>query len=315
MQIRLADIRRAETVVRRFFPPTPLIEAPRLSARFGTPVALKLDCYTPIRAFKLRGALVKIESLDEAGITGGVVTASAGNHGLAVARAARLFGRPAVICVPEGANPQKVALIEQEGARVIIGGRDYQAAYERCLQIGASEGLTEVHAYDDPFIITGQGTLGLELLDSGHPFDTVLVGIGGGGLISGLATAIKAVRPEVRVIGVQPEGADSMIRSLEAGHIVELEQVQTIADGLGARKPGRYTYAMTAGQVDAVLSVSDQDLLQALQVLLREERIIAEPAGAAGLAALLRYGIANLGRVLVIISGANVSDAVLAQIL
>jgi len=311
--IELEQFRQAETVVRRFFPPTPVISASRMSARLGTPVSFKLECFTPIRTFKIRGALVKLQSLVDAGMTGGVVTASAGNHGLAVARAARLFGRPAVICVPDGANPQKKALIEAEGARVIEHGRDYQAAFENCLRIGREDGLALVHAYDDPFVIAGQGTIALEL--AGYEFDTVLTGIGGGGLISGVAGAIKALRPEVRVIGVQPAGADSMLRSVKAGRIVELDRVDTIADGLGARKPGEHTLAMTTRYVDRLLPVTDDELLAAMRFLLHEERIVSEPAGAAGAAALLKHGATGLGRVMVLLTGANIADSVLQRIL
>lgn len=309
------ELRAAEAVVRRFFPPTPVVPAPRLSQRVGTPVLLKMEAFTPIRVFKLRGALVKLQHLEAAGIGGGVVTASAGNHGLAVARAARLFNRPATICVPESANPQKVALIEAEGARVVKHGHDYQDAFDNATRIAAAEGLTIVHAYDDPYVIAGQGTVGLELADSDHGFDTVLMGIGGGGLISGVAAALKQLRPGVRIIGVQPEGADSMVRSRSAGSIVELDRVVTIADGLGARKPGPHTFAHVEEYVDDLLRVSDDDLLAACRFLLHEERIVVEPAGAAGTAALLRHGAAGLGRVVVLASGANISDAVFQQIL
>ncbi|HYG59692.1 MAG TPA: threonine/serine dehydratase [Symbiobacteriaceae bacterium] len=313
--LTISDFKRAEEVVRRYFPPTPVIFAPRLSERLGTPVHLKLDCFTPVRTFKIRGALNKVQHLTDAGITGGVVTASAGNHGLAVARAARLFGRPAVICVPEGANPQKKALIEAEGARVVESGRDYQAAFENCLRIGQEEGLSLVHAYDDPSVIAGQGTIGLELVSAGLEFDTVVMGIGGGGLIAGVAAVLKTLKPEVQVIGVQPEGADSMIRSVRAGEVVALEKVTTIADGLGARKPGEHTLSMTRQFVNDLLPVSDDDLWAAMRCLLHEERIVAEPAGAAGTAALMRYGATGMGRVVILVSGANIADAVFQRIL
>lgn len=307
----LERIRAAEQVVRRFFPPTPYLYARRLSNRLGFPVHLKLDCFTPIRTFKLRGALVKLQALQDAGVSGGVVTASAGNHGLAVARAARLFGRPALVAVPETANPQKVEAIAAEGAEVIHHGVDYQAAYEESLRIGVERGWTHVHAYDDLDIIAGQGTLGMELEEC----DAFLCGIGGGGLIAGAAAALKARFPGVRIIGVQPDGADSMARSLEAGQVTAVEKVQTIADGLGARFPGQHTFAMTTQYVDQVVRVSDQDLLEALRLLLREERVVAEPAGVAGLAALLRYPGLATGRVTVGITGGNVSDEVLARIM
>ena len=313
--LTVEDFRRAEQVVRRFFPATPVVSAPRLSEKVGAPVSLKLECFTPIRTFKIRGALNKVQALVEAGVTGGVITASAGNHGLAVARAAREFGRPATICVPDGANPQKKALIEAEGARVVEHGVDYQAAFENCVRIGQAEGLALVHAYDDPHVIAGQGTVALELADSGLPFDTVIMGIGGGGLIGGVAAALKALKPEVRIIGVQPEGADSMLRSVKAGQIVELEKVATIADGLGARKPGVHTLPLAQQHVDGLLSVSDDDLWDAMRYLLHEERIVAEPAGAAGVAALLRYGARDLGRTVALVSGANIADSVFQRIL
>ncbi|HWI65563.1 MAG TPA: threonine/serine dehydratase [Symbiobacteriaceae bacterium] len=311
--MNLEQFRRAEAVVRRYFPPTPVVSAPRLSERLGTTVSFKLECFTPIRTFKIRGALVKLQSLVDAGVEGGVVTASAGNHGLAVARAARLFGRPAVICVPDGANPQKKALIEAEGARVVEHGVDYQAAFENCLRIGREEGLSLVHAYDDPHVIAGQGSIALELAD--FDFDTIVTGIGGGGLISGVAAAIKLLKPSVRVIGVQPEGADSMLRSVQAGRIVELERVTTIADGLGARKPGEHTLAMTTRYADRLLPVTDDDLWDAMRFLLHEERLVAEPAGAAGTAALLKHGAEGLGRTMVLLTGANIADAVFQRIL
>jgi threonine dehydratase len=311
--VTLADVRRAEAVVRRYFPPPPCLTAPRLGARLGAEVLLKLESMTPIRTFKLRGALVKLDELVASGWAGGVVTASAGNHGLAVARAARLFGRPAVVCVPESANPQKVALIQGEGARVVASGRDYQEAFENCQRIGREEGLAIVHAYDDPAVIAGQGTVGLELAD--FEVDTVLVGIGGGGLISGVAATLKALRPGVRIIGVQPAGADSMLRSVKAGAVTPVEEVRTIADGLGARMPGEHTLALTARYVDELRTVSDDAILDAAATLLADERIVAEPAGAAALACLLRDGAAGLDRVAVVISGANISDSVMSQVI
>ncbi len=313
--LELSDFVHAEAVVRRVFPPTPVLAAPNLSARVGAEIYLKLDCFTPIRTFKLRGALVKLQALADSGTTGGVITASAGNHGLAVARAARLYGRPAVVCVPRGANPQKVAAIQAEGARVVEHGDDYQAAYERSLELGRAGGLSQVHAYDDPHVIAGQGTLALELASAGD-FDAVLVGVGGGGLVSGLAACGSYLNPAPRVFGIQPEGADSMIRSLAAGRVVELERVETVADGLAARKPGEWTLELTRRYVAGVLPVTDAELLEAMAVLLATERVVAEPAGVAGVAALLRYGAGRFGsRIAVVVSGANLSDEAFKRLL
>jgi threonine dehydratase len=309
----LKQVQEAEQVIRRFFPPTPLLFAPRLSAHLRSEVYLKLESVTPIRTFKIRGALNKINALVLAGLRGGVIAASAGNHGLAVAHASRLFGIPAVICVPETANPQKVALIAAEGARVVQHGHDYQAAFEESLRIGAIEGLTTVHAYDDPDVIAGQGTIGLELAD--HNFDTVLMGVGGGGLIAGVAATLKALKPHVRVIGLQLEGADSMVRSLAAGQVTTLANVSTIADGLGARKPSDLTLSLTHQHVDEVRTLADADLWPAMRFLLHEERIVAEPAGAIGTAALLKQGAKGLGRIVVVVSGANIADSFMQEIL
>lgn len=309
------DFQRAEGIVRRFFPPTPTLEARRLSRLLGADIHLKLDCFTPIRTFKLRGALVKMQSLEDIRSEAPVVTASAGNHGLAVARAARLYGRKATVVVPQAANPQKVEAISHEGATVVHHGVDYQAAFEHCLALAHATGAAVVHAYDDPDIISGQGTLGLEL----PACDQFLCGIGGGGLIAGVATTLKTLRagdcPGVQVIGVQPEGADSMAQSLESGRITALTQVKTMADGLGARHPGPWTFELAQRYVDRVLRVSDAALLEAMRVLLREERIVAEPAGVAGLAALLQNPALAKGKVVIGITGANISDEILARVL
>ena len=321
-EMPLERLRAAELVVRRYFPPTPVLPAPRLGAALGATVDCKLDTATPIRVFKLRGALVKLDALSRAGVGGGVATASAGNHGLAVARAARLAGRSALVCVPAAANPQKVALIEAEGARVEQRGHDYQAAFERCLELAQAEGRTVVHAYDDPDVISGQGSVGLELLAGGE-YDAVLMGIGGGGLISGVAAAVKQLRPATRVIGLQPEGANSMVQSLAAGQPTAIERVATIADGLGARRPGEWTFALTQRYVDDVWTVSDAQILEAMAFLLREERQIVEPAGGAAVAGLLARGAAAAApqvagrapRLAVVLSGANIADALLADVL
>jgi len=291
---------------------------------------LKLETCTPIRTFKIRGALVKLRSLLDRGELqaggAGVVTASAGNHGLAVAHAARLLSIRAVVCVPSGANPQKAALIRAEGATILEGGVDYQAAFDRSVTIGQQQGLTLVHAYDDLNVILGQATIGVELVDSKVDFDCVLTGIGGGGLVTGVGVALKQLRTQttgpVRVVGVAPEGADSMIQSVQQGRIVQIDRVNTIADGLSARKPGHHTLLGAQHYVDLLHSVSDDDLRHAMTVLLNDERIIAEPAGIAGLALLLqRLRLKDNLRqtfgqsIVVVISGSNISDSIFSQLL
>jgi threonine dehydratase len=306
--VTLSDVEAALPIVRRHFPPTPLVFARRLSARLDREIWLKLDALTPIRTFKIRGALVKVDSIAKSAT--GVVTASAGNHGLAVAWAARRYDLPATIVVPESANPEKVAAIRAERADVIHHGADYQAASDHAQRIAEERSFTMVHAYDDPSIIAGQGTLGLEIESA----DTVAVGIGGGGLISGLGVALKGRFPALRLFGAQPEGADSMARSLASGEITSIDRVTTIADGLGARRPGLLTLALTKRYVERVLRVSDAALIEALRILLRDERIIGEPAGIAGLAAILAEPEIASGKIVLPITGANVSDRVLEEI-
>lgn len=312
--ISLADVRAAERVVRRHFPPTPLVPAPRLSDRVGNEIFLKLEAATPLRVFKIRGALNKLDSLTAAGMTGGVTAASAGNHGMAVAYAARVYGRPATIFVPNGANPQKVEAIRRLGAELVEAGHDYQAAYEACQAFTAERDLTLVHAYDDPAVIAGQGTIGLEVAVQLPDASRIYVGVGGGGLIGGVAAVLKMLRPQVEVVGVSPAGADSLPLSVAAGQLVEIERVATFADGLGARRPGPNTLALAQQYVDRFVRVTDGEIWESLAALLREERIVAEPAGVAALAAALKESAPGR-RVVVVVSGANVSDAILAEVL
>jgi len=310
-----ADLEPAEAIVRPFFPPTPILYAHRLSRRLGKEIWIKLESATPIRTFKIRGALVKLASLR--GKTKGVITASAGNHGLAVAWAARAFGVPATVVMPERANPQKAEAIVGVGARTIFFGDDYQAALEHSVAIAESAGLTSVHAYDDPWIIAGQGTLARELPQS----DTWVAGIGGGGLVAGLAVGATTVpgreatvRAKARVIGVEPNGADAMHRSIAANKVVELEKVDTLADGLAARRPSALTLRLIQAANVEVVRVDDQAILGAMRVLLEDERLIAEPAGAAALAAIIAQPERAQGKTIVVLSGANISDAHLASL-
>lgn len=311
-EVSLQRIREAEREIRRFFPPTPLLEAPRISRRIGARVWLKLETVTPVRVFKIRGALARIARLP-AGMA--VVSASTGNHGLAVARAARLAGRCATIFVPRQSNPRKVEAIQAEGARVVQEGADYLEAYQAACRWAKARGLAFVHAYDDPDVIAGQATIALELAPHG-PFDCLLCGVGGGGLVSGLALACHHLGLPTRVVGVQSEGAPSMAVSLREGRPVTLSAVRTLAEGLAARQPGARTFAVAQRFVDRVVLVTDDELCEAAAVLLADEQLVAEPSGVAGLAALLRYGPGPFGeRLCVVVSGANVSPAVFRELL
>jgi len=307
------DIEAARTVVRAHFPSTPLISAPRLSEALKCEVWLKLDTVTPIRTFKIRGALVKMHALEREDHQGGVVTASAGNHGLAVAWAARAHRRHAVVCLPEHANPQKAALIAAQGAEIQRRGTDFYDAFQLAMQLSAERGLAIVHPFDDLAVIAGQASLGLEVLESGVDCDALMVGVGGGGLIAGIALAFAAWGRSIRIHGAQPRGADSMVRSLERGEVTALEKVDTIADGLNARTAGQLAFPIIRDHTAGVTRVTDEELLAAGRLLLDKERMVAEPAGLAGLALLVAMGDRRPKRPVVVLSGANVSDAMFDQ--
>jgi threonine dehydratase len=316
MVVTPADIERAAVDLRAHLSPTPLQRSRAFTDKARCHVYLKIESIQPIRAFKVRGALNKLIRLPEAQRAAGVITASAGNHGMGVAYAAAVFKVPATVYVPETANLFKVEAIQRLGARVVRSGRDYSGANAEALSAQKDGGATFVHAYDDPDVVAGQGTIAAELLADLEDFDTVLVPIGGGGLIGGIALYLKARKPGIKVIGVEPSGADAMYRSLQAGSIVTLDKVSTIADGLAASAPGKLTFELAQRYVDEVILVEEAEMLRAIRLLFEWEHLLAEPAGAAALAALLyHYRPVPNERVVVILSGGNVTDEVMVRAL
>jgi threonine dehydratase len=313
--VQLADIVAAQQRLSQYLTETPLQASTAAAEAVGGDVLLKLEMFQPIRVFKIRGALNRVLRLRESGHTGGVITASAGNHGLAVAYSAHQFGLQATICVPRNGNQAKVRAISRLGARVIAEGDDFQEAVNHARSIAAADDLTFIHAYDDPDVIAGQGTLGLELTEQHELFDAVLVPIGGGGLLGGTALAVKERMPNVKVYGIAMSGADSMARSLAAGTVVELPVVRTIADGLSPRGPSAATLELAQRYVDDVIVIDDEDLYAALRLLLFEEHLVVEPSGAATLAALMRHGAARFGRrPVAVLSGGFCADEVVRQV-
>jgi threonine dehydratase len=311
-----ADVERAAAELRAHLTPTPLQYSRAFTDKARCHVHLKIESIQPIRAFKVRGALNKLIRLPGDQRSAGVITASAGNHGMGVAYAAAAFQVPATVYVPETANAFKVEAIRRLGARVVAAGRNYSGAYVEALAAQRESGATFVHAYDDADVVAGQGTIAVELLADLADFDTVIVPIGGGGLIGGIALYVKSRRPGVKVIGVEPVGADAMYRSLRAGSIVTLDRVSTIADGLAASAPGKLTFDLARRYVDEVIRVEETELLRAIRLLFEWEHLLAEPAGAAGLAALLyHHRPAPNERVVVILSGGNVTDEVMLRAL
>ena len=311
-----ADVERAAAELRAYLSPTPLQYSRAFTDKARCHVHLKIESIQPIRAFKVRGALNKLIRMTDAQRAAGVITASAGNHGLGVAYAAAAFQSPAAVYVPETANLFKVEAIRRLGAHVVSAGRNYNGAYVEAIAAQKETGATFVHAYNDPDVVAGQGTIATELLAELEEFDSVLVPIGGGGLIGGIALYLKSKKPGIKIIGVEPSGADAMYRSLRAGSIVTLDRVTTIADGLAASAPGELTFELAQRYVDEVVRVEEDEMLRAIRLLFEWEHLLAEPAGAAALAALLyHHRPAPNERVVVILSGGNVTDEVMVRAL
>ena len=299
-----------------YLAPTPLQYSRAFTDKARCYVHIKIESIQPIRAFKVRGALTKVMRLHPEERSNGVITASAGNHGQGVAYAAAAFKIPATVYVPETANQLKVEAIRRLGAQVVPAGRNYNDAYLEAMRHQEQSGATFVHAFDDPDVIAGQGTIAVELLRDLEDVDTVLVPIGGGGLIGGIALYLKEKKPHVKVIGAEPAGADGMRRSLAAGHIVTLERVNTIADGLAASAPGKLTFDLAQRYVDEVVLVQEAEMLRAIRLVFEWEHLLAEPAGAAAIAALLyHYSPGPNEKVVVVLSGANVTDEIMIRAL
>jgi threonine dehydratase len=295
---------------------TPLYYSPRLSTITGAKVYLKLECYQPIRVFKIRGAANKILKLAPEERKRGLVAASSGNHGLAVSYVAKLVGTSATIIVPTTAVQEKLNAIEEYGARVVKHGLFHDERLSKALEIQKTGGAVLIHPFDDPDVMAGQGTIGLEICEDLPDVKTVIVPIGGGGLISGISTAIKALRPGTRVIGVEPEKASSMYQSIKNERITSVTDTTSIADGLAAREPGLNTFQVAKRNVDEILLVSEEQIEKAVFTVMRECHLIVEPSAAAAFAALIEKYHPKVGeKVVVVVSGGNVSLKTLSTVL
>jgi threonine dehydratase len=285
--IELADVRDARERVSATARHTPLDYSHTYSKMTGAEVYLKLENFQRTGSFKIRGATNRIKTLTEDETNAGVVTASAGNHAQGVALAASRVGVDSKIVMPTNAPISKVSATRNYGAEVDLHGDDYNEAAERAHEIEREEDRTYVHAFDDEMVMAGQGTIGLEIVEDLPEVDTVVVPIGGGGLISGIATAVKAHDPETRVVGVQAEGASSVATSLQKGEIHELDAVDTIADGIATRRVGERPFEVIQERVDDVVTVPDADIAMAITNLLERSKTMVEGAGAVPLAAVL----------------------------
>jgi threonine dehydratase len=295
---------------------TPCAYSQTLSELTGTQCYVKLENLQMTGSFKERGAANLLLQLGPDERRRGVAAASAGNHGLAVAFHAARLGIPATIVMPTYAPLIKVTSARRYGAEVILHGANYDEAYERAQAVVAERGAVFVHPFDDARVVAGQGTLGLELLEQIEPLDGVLVPVGGGGLIAGVAVAIKARRPAVRVIGVQSAAVAGMERALAAGQRVRVPAGATIADGIAVRQVGEVPYAVASRLVDAVVTVDEEELANAVLLLLEIEKTVVEGAGAAPLAALLNRPLGLTGgHVALVLSGGNIDVTMLARII
>lgn len=305
--------RRIAPIVRR----TPLIASPLLSEHIGAPVYLKLENIQETGAFKLRGAANKILSLTAHEKERGVITFSSGNHGLAVTYVASQLDINAVVCVSERVPTTKVDTIKRLGAEVVVYGKSQDEAEECSFRIQEERALTLIPPSDDPLVIAGQGTIGLELLEDLPEIDTAIVPLSGGGLISGVALALKSAEPAIRVIGVSMERAPVMYHSLRAGKPIEMEEEDTIADGLvgGIGLDNQYTFRMVQQYVDDTVLVSEDEIAEGMALALEKHHLVVEGAGAVGIAALLYGRVKGVGRnVVVVVSGSNVDLLALLKI-
>jgi len=307
LPVTIADIWEAHKLLKPRLHHTPLEPSRTLHDITGADIYLKAENMQRSGSFKVRGASFKVSRLSEKERQHGVIAASAGNHAQGVAIAAAQAGIPCTIVMPEGAPLAKVMATQGYGAKVVLYGGTYDDAYQHCLELQKQSGAAFVHAFDDPDVIAGQGTLGLEMLSDLPDADALVVPIGGGGLISGIAIAAKALRPNITVIGVQAAGAASTRGSLDAGKVQVLPSIATIADGIAVKQPGEMTFEIMRRLVDEVVVVEDEAIIGAVLFLMERNKMLVEGAGAVGVAALLNGTLKLPGKkVLVPLTGGNI---------
>jgi threonine dehydratase len=292
------------------------IRTPAYASFSERSVWLKMECFQPVRSFKIRGAANKILSMSDEEMNRGVITASSGNHGLAVAYVANKLQIRATIVLPENVVPEKLEIIKSLGARTVFFGKQQDERMRKAEEIQEAEGLSFVQPFNDREIIAGQATCGMELIEDQPELESVFVPIGGGGLISGVSSAIKLDSKSCRVIGVQPEGSPSMYQSWKSGKLTSIAESRTIADGLSVRKPGDLTLSFVKAKVDDIVLVSDEEIISATGQLLFHEHVLVEPSGAAALAGLIRMRreTGKIERSAAIVSGGNISKEMLSKI-
>jgi len=306
LDLGLDDFRQARARIAPHIKHTPLLTSRQLSERTGFDVRLKAEVFQRVGSYKIRGPLNKFALMSEEDKRRGVVCSSAGNHAQGVALAAQIHGIRAVVCMAENATPSKIAATRGYGAEVVLHGTIWDEANEKAKELVRTQGLTYVHPFDDPELIAGQGTLGLEIVDDWPEVDAVVVPIGGGGLISGVAMAVKSHNPRARVIGVESSDGPAMKKSLEAGRLETID-CNTVIDGLRVRRVGEHTFSVVQRYVDEVVTLPDREIFDAVVWVMERCKLVVEGAAAAPVAALLA-GLVKLppgSRVVVVLSGGN----------
>lgn len=312
--LTLDTVYKANYTLKQVVRPTDVIYAPKLKP--GTDLYLKTENLQVTGSFKVRGAYYKMSQLTDEERAHGVVACSAGNHAQGVALAAQRSGIKAIICLPDGAPISKVEATRSYGAEIRLVKGVYDDAYQEALRLRDEEGYTFIHPFNDPEVIAGQGTIALELGDQVPDMDVVIVPIGGGGLISGMAYTLKNLNPKVKVIGVQASGAPSMLNSIHDSHIERLDSVLTIADGIAVKEPGSLTYELCSKYVDEIVAVTDDEISAAILALMEQHKLVTEGAGAVAVAAAMFDKIDLAGKKTVcLLSGGNIDVTILSRVI
>ena len=312
--LTLEQVYRASFILKDVVRPTNIIHTQNLSDE--TDIYVKPENLQVTGSFKVRGAAFKISQLSDEEKKKGVIACSAGNHAQGVAKAATKNGIKSIICLPDGAPISKVEATKRYGAEVCMVKGVYDDAYKRALELRDEFGYTFIHPFDDEYVIAGQGTVGLEILNEMPEVEAIVVPVGGGGLISGIAYTVKALRPDVKVYGVQAEGAASMVNSIINRRIDRLDSVATIADGIAVKEPGEHTFDYCRRYVDAIVTVTDDEVASAILALMEQQRLVAEGAGAVSVAAAMFGKLPIEGKKTVcVVSGGNIDVTILSRVI
>jgi len=306
--IPLENIKKAQERIKNVVYKTPFAYAPILSQKVGNEIYLKKENLQITGAFKLRGAFNKIASIPEEKRKKGVIAASAGNHAQGVAFSANYFNVPSIIVMPEATPLTKVTGVKEYGGEVVLAGNNYDEAYEYAINLAKEKGLEFIHPFADDDVMAGQGTIGLEMLSQVPDLDYIIVPIGGGGLISGIASAVKQINPKIKVIGVTAAGAPAMRLSFLSGSVQDTTFVKTIADGIAVRDTNPKMYNLVKEVVDDIVEVDDEEIANAILFLMERQKVVIEGAGAVGVAALMHHKIKFTApkKVGVVLSGGNI---------